>query len=48
VALAWLLARPGLTSAIVGPETIQQLEELVPGTELALSAEQVEQLDALA
>lgn len=48
IALAWLLGRPGLTSAIVGPETIQQLEELVPAADLTLSPGQIEQLDALA
>jgi aryl-alcohol dehydrogenase-like predicted oxidoreductase len=48
VALAWVLARPGLTSAIVGPETVQQLEELVPAVDLILNPEQVAQLDALA
>jgi aryl-alcohol dehydrogenase-like predicted oxidoreductase len=48
VALAWLLARPGLTSAIVGPETIQQLEELIPAADLTLTDEQTATLDELA
>ncbi len=45
VALAWLLGRPGVTSAIVGPESIAQLEELIPAAELALAPEQVAELE---
>ena len=47
VSLAWLLARPGVTSAIVGPETAAQLEELAPAADLALDAAQREALEAL-
>jgi aryl-alcohol dehydrogenase-like predicted oxidoreductase len=36
VALAWLLAQPGLLTAI-GPETIEQLEEGLAADELDLS-----------
>jgi len=46
VALAWLLGRPGITSAIVGSETIAQLEEVVPAVGVRLSAEQVAQVEA--
>ena len=46
-ALAWLLGRRGLTSAIVGPETPGQLEELAPAADLHLTDEQTQQLDAL-
>ncbi len=48
LALAWLLGRPGITSGIVGTETITQLEELVPAAELALSSEQLAQVEAAA
>jgi 1-deoxyxylulose-5-phosphate synthase len=47
VALAWLLGRPGLTSAIIGPENVEQLEELRPAADLTLSEEQRATLDAL-
>ena len=47
VALAWLLGRPGMTSAIVGSATVAQLEEVVPAAELQLDPPQVEALDAL-
>lgn len=48
VALAWLLARPGLTSAIIGPETVEQLEELRPAADLELTPEQDAALNDLA
>jgi aryl-alcohol dehydrogenase-like predicted oxidoreductase len=44
VALAWLLAQPGVTAPIIGPRTLEQLEDLLPAAELALDAEQVERL----
>ena len=47
VALAWLLGKPGLTSAIIGPENIAQLEELAPAGDLRLDAPQMEQVEAL-
>jgi 1-deoxyxylulose-5-phosphate synthase len=48
VALAWLLDRPGISSAIVGTESIGQLDELVPAVDLALSDEQVAQVEEAA
>jgi aryl-alcohol dehydrogenase-like predicted oxidoreductase len=45
--LAWLLSRPAVTSAIVGPETIAQLEDLAPAGELTLTDEQTRTLDEL-
>ena len=47
LALAWLISRPALASAIVGPETIAQLEELTPAADLALSSEQIAALDEI-
>ena len=44
VALAWLLAQPGVTAPIVGPRTLDQLEDLLPAAELALDDEQVARL----
>ncbi len=48
VGLAWLLARPALTSAIVGPETVEELETAVAAESVQLSPDQVAALDALA
>jgi len=37
VALAWLLAVPGVTAPIVGPRTLEQLEDLLGATEVSLT-----------
>ncbi len=47
VALAWVLAQPAITSAIVGATRPEQLAESLPGAELPLDAEEVEFLDGL-
>ncbi|MDS7719130.1 aldo/keto reductase [Pantoea ananatis] len=44
VALAWLIARPGMTAPIVSATSLQQLDELVKATELALSKQEIEEL----
>jgi len=44
VALAWLLAQPGVTAPIVGPRTMEQLEDLLPAGGVTLSAEQLQRL----
>jgi aryl-alcohol dehydrogenase (NADP+) len=50
VALAWLLsplsAGGGVTAPIVGPQSAQQLEDLAAGTDLKLTAAEVEGLEA--
>ena len=45
VALAWLLQRPGITSVIVGANTIAQLSDNIAAADLKLSAEQIASLD---
>ena len=44
VALAWLIARPGITAPIVSATSLQQLDELVKATELMLSKQEIEEL----
>ncbi|MBO0765030.1 MAG: aldo/keto reductase [Hyphomicrobiaceae bacterium] len=46
VALAWLIARPGVTAPIASATSLEQLEELIAATRLKLDAEAVKQLDA--
>jgi aryl-alcohol dehydrogenase-like predicted oxidoreductase len=46
VALAWLMARPGITAPIVSATTLPQLEELFAATRLTLPAAARAQLDA--
>lgn len=45
VSLAWLLAKPQVTSVIFGARTIEQLDANLAGAELALSPKHVEALD---
>jgi aryl-alcohol dehydrogenase-like predicted oxidoreductase len=46
VALAWLLALPGVDAPIVGTTRIEQLEELVESVDLKLDDEHVRRLEA--
>jgi len=45
VSLAWLLAKPQVTSVIFGARTVEQLEQNLAGAELELSVKHVEVLD---
>ena len=45
VALAWLLARPGITSVVVGARTEEQLADNLAAASLELSAEEHERLE---
>ena len=47
VALAWLMARPGITSAIASATSTDQVAELVGATELELTADEWERLDRI-
>ena len=40
LALTWCKAQPGITSPIVGPRTIEQLQELLPVLDLTLSEDE--------
>ncbi|MCS6776585.1 MAG: aldo/keto reductase [Chloroherpetonaceae bacterium] len=46
-ALAWVLAQPGVTSPIIGPRTLQHLEDSLRASTLRLTAEDLAALDAL-
>jgi len=45
VALAWLIARPGLTAPIASATSVQQLNELFGAAKLQLTANQIAALD---
>ncbi|MDE2319217.1 MAG: aldo/keto reductase [Rhodospirillales bacterium] len=47
VALAWLLAKPHVTSIIIGAKTIEQLDDNLAAAELVLLPEEVAKLDAV-
>lgn len=46
VALAWLLAKPGVTAPIVGATKLSHLESAIAGVELTLSPEEIAAIDA--
>jgi aryl-alcohol dehydrogenase-like predicted oxidoreductase len=48
IALAWCKDQPGVTSAIIGPRTLEQLEDSLGTTEISLTQEDRERLDEVA
>ena len=46
-ALAWLLNQPGITSPIIGPRTLQQLETSIRALEINFNEESLSKLDAI-
>ena len=47
VALAWLLHNPVVTAPIIGPRTLDQLNDSLRATEIKLTAETLRQLDTI-
>ena len=47
LALTWCKDQPGITSPIVGPRTLEQLQDLLPVLEMSLSGEERAACDAL-
>jgi aryl-alcohol dehydrogenase-like predicted oxidoreductase len=47
VALAWLLGRPGITSPIIGPRTLEQLDGSLRALDLKLDDEALKRLDEI-
>ncbi|MGH2583181.1 MAG: aldo/keto reductase, partial [Anaerolineales bacterium] len=47
VALAWLLHNPAVTAPIIGPRTMQQLEDSIPAVSLKLDEETLSKLDEI-
>jgi aryl-alcohol dehydrogenase-like predicted oxidoreductase len=45
VALAWLLARPSVTSPIIGPRSLEQLEDNLGALDVHLDAPKIQRLD---
>jgi len=46
VALAWIIARPGITAPIASATSVAQLDELLGAARLTLSTEAIDRLDA--
>jgi len=47
LAMAFAIAHPGVTSAIIGPRTMEQLDDLLAGVDLVLTDEVLDQIDAI-
>ena len=47
IAIAWLLAKPGVHSPVVGVSKLEQLDQLVAATEIALDPQDVAYLEEL-
>ena len=45
VALAWILAKPGVTAPIVSATRLEQLDQLVEGMSATLSPEEIASLE---
>jgi aryl-alcohol dehydrogenase-like predicted oxidoreductase len=45
IALAWVLAKPFVTSVIIGAKRIEQLEQNLAAVDVQLTAEETKQLD---
>ncbi len=47
VAVAWLLSRPGVSSVVIGPGSVAELEQTLPATELTLDDSTLARLDEI-
>ncbi|CAN5376654.1 aldo/keto reductase [soil metagenome] len=47
LAIAFVINHPGVTSAIIGPRTMEQLESQITATEVTLGADILDRIDAL-
>jgi len=47
VALAWVRQQPGVTSTIIGAKTIQQVKDNIQSTDLVLTADDLQKIDAV-
>ena len=47
LAMAFAIAHPGVTSAIIGPRTIEQLDDLLAGLDVTLTDEILDRIDEI-
>ncbi|HVB74558.1 MAG TPA: aldo/keto reductase [Ktedonobacteraceae bacterium] len=47
IALAWIIARPGITAAIASGTSVEQVRELLGAAEITLSADEMQTLDGV-
>lgn len=47
LAIAFVIRHPGVTSAIVGPRTMEQLESYLPAVDRVLTADVLDRIDQI-
>ena len=47
LALGWLLSRPAVTSAVIGPENLKELEQNASASDLQFTREQLDVLEPI-
>jgi hypothetical protein len=47
LAMAFAIAHPGVTSAIIGPRTMEQLGDLLAGADVTLADDVLDQIDEI-
>lgn len=47
LAMAFAIAHPGVTSALIGPRSMEQLDDLLAGMDIALTDEVLDRIDAI-
>jgi aryl-alcohol dehydrogenase-like predicted oxidoreductase len=47
LAMAFAVAHPGVTSAIIGPQTMEQLDDLLAGADVTLTDEILDRIDEI-
>lgn len=47
MALAFVIAHPGVTAALIGPRTMEQLDDLLAASDVALSDDLLDRIDAI-
>jgi hypothetical protein len=47
LAMAFAIAHPGVTSALLGPHTMEQLDDLLAGCDVALTDETLDRIDEI-
>ena len=47
LAMAFAIAHPGVTSALLGPRTIEQLDDLLAGVDVALTDDILDRIDQI-
>jgi aryl-alcohol dehydrogenase-like predicted oxidoreductase len=47
LAIAFVINHPGVTAAIVGPRTMEQLESYLPAADITLSSDVLDRIDEL-